>query len=104
MATGKETSTTAEEAAEKLADQELDATGGGPGIPLDRIINPNRYHFGCGLWVPNPGHEYDERHYCIHCRFFLDTGPALFRLRKNIVPLGLGRLGGGDLPFAEFSI
>ena len=54
MATGKETSTTAEEAAEKLADQELDATGGGPGIPLDRIINPNRYHFGCGLWVPNP--------------------------------------------------
>lgn len=60
MATGKETSTTAEEAAEKLADQELDATGGGPGIPLDRIINPNRYHFGCGLWVPNPGHEYDD--------------------------------------------
>jgi hypothetical protein len=54
MATGKETSTTAEEAAEKLADQELDATGGGPGIPLDRIINPNRYHFGCGLWVPTP--------------------------------------------------
>jgi len=40
MATGKETSTTAEEAAEKLADQELDATGGGPGIPLDRIITP----------------------------------------------------------------
>ena len=37
MATGKETSTTAEEAAEKLADQELDATGGGPGTPIATI-------------------------------------------------------------------
>ena len=74
MATGKETSTAAEEAAEKLADQELDATGGGPGIPLDRIINPNR------------NHEYDERHYCIHCRFFLDTGPHSFDCVRTSSP------------------
>ena len=34
MATGKETSTAAEEAAEKLADQELDATEEGQGSLL----------------------------------------------------------------------
>ena len=102
MATGKETSTTAEEAAEKLADQELDATGGGPGIPLDRIINPNRYHFGCGLWVPTPDTSMTKA--LLHSLpLLLGHRPALFRLRKNIVPLGLGRLE-GDLPFGEFSI
>lgn len=83
MAESKKTHTTAEDAAEKLTDRELETTDGGLWagdlwIPPSSLVNPWRTRFGCEFWVPEPGHESDERRYCIHCHFLVDLGEEYF--------------------------